>query len=475
MKLKRAIITCCAILLGSGSALGQQPPALSPPSHPRIDGPAAPVPSPAPLSLSAAAPNQAAPNAGAALPANHPPLGQMPAGHPQRDSVTDDTTLPPGTILLELRKPTGQPVAGDVVRLVVKHQSVAKGTTITEHESRVDETGTARFEGLQRGSEWVYAAQAVHDGITYRSPEFQLGPTAGRHLRLGVYQATDSIDEASVGAQVFVLVEPKDEHLLVEQLYRFSNLSNKTWRFDSLEVGLPGLFKAFSQTTGNDRIRIEPVMKRGFRMSGFVPPGTSELAVRYQLPYGGSGTAELAVGMVPRASLVRVIAIAAGDIRMRVLGMPEPTLGRGEDGQKLLVTQQLVSPGGDQIEQAHVVLLGLPRPGPGRWYALIASALAVVAGVVAAGLGRRTRASRAGELELIEIAKTTILEEALELERARQAGSVGPNWYASTRQQLVDQLARLLAMQRGHDPKAPSGEAVRSTKHSTKEDDSRPV
>ena len=367
----------------------------------------------------------------------------------RRDAVFDDSALPAGTVVLDVKDVADKAAAGDSVTLRMRHQTVATGTQTFEKTATVEADGTVRFDGLSVGSEWVYGFGVQHDGIPYESAQFQLGRATGKRVRLQVFPATTDIDVPPVGLQAFVLLEPRDEFVQVEQLFRFSNLGRTTWRFNDIPVGLPSGFKAFTQSTDDDRVMAKQVPGRGFMLSGYLPPGTFELAVRYQMPYSGDDSQRFNLGMPPRVGLLRVIAESTAGMRMRVEGLAEPAVARGNQGQRLLVADQMVNPGGDQIEQASILLTGIPTPGAGRWYAVILSLAAAAAGLVVAATGRGRAKGDSGERELVQVAKRSLLDELVELERAHKAGEVGPKSYARARAQLIDQLARLVTPEKG--------------------------
>lgn len=453
------------------AAFSQQPGAAMPPGHPPVgptDTPPAPqglpeghppitgAPTPAPPLPDN--PEEGQPE-GMALPPGHPPIGGagatpggpgMPMPGAASSPVTDDPSLRPGTVILQVRDGQGKVVTGIDLVLQITRKSISEGESRTEKTARVDAEGQARFEGLQIGSEWSYQASAKHASISYSSPAFQMSPMSGKRVTVKVFDATRDIDAALVGVQAFVALEPREEFLQVEQIFHFANLGDRTFIIPEWIVPLERGFQAFTGTDESSEIRIEPVEGRGFKVTGFVRPGAHEASLRYQVPYSSSDSIHVSAWMLPRVAQVRVISAAAGQTRMRVEGMPEPISTKGNEGQKLLVTERLSPAGGDQIDLASITIQGLPTPGPARWYALAAAVTAIVVGLYLALRGSQ-QSGAANDPELrgdIEKAKQVVLEEIATLEKSRKAGDLGPKTYEHTRRTLVDSLARLLAIEK---------------------------
>ena len=463
------LIAILPALIAPSVAQAQQPSAGLPPGHPPVGADPAPpaqpslpqghppvtgAPSPAPALPDDAEDEEPGENA---LPPGHPPISGAGAPSPRPGApmppnapLLDDPNLRPGVIVLQVRDGQGRPMAGVDLILQITRKTISEGESRSERPAKVDAEGQARFEGLQIGSEWSYQAIAKHASIAYSSQAFQLSPMAGKRVLVRVYEATRDIDAALVGVQAFLAMEPREEFLQVEQIFHFANMSDRTLIIPEWIVPLERGYQAFAGTEESSEIRIEVLEGRGFKVSGFVRPGAHEASFRYQIPYSSSESIHFSAWMIPRVAQLRVIAAAAGSTRMRVEGMPEPFVSKGNDGQKMLITERTVLPGSDQVEVASITVQGLPTPGPARWYALSVAIAAIVLGLVlAARTGQQS--DRASDLELrgdIERAKKVVLEEIASLEKSRSTGELGPKTYEHTRRSLVDSLARLLGIEK---------------------------
>jgi hypothetical protein len=352
-------------------------------------------------------------------------------------------------LVVQLRSPRGAGPAGDEVTLEVTRRSVAQGDQRSVRKTRTGQGGEARFEGLQAGSSWVYRALARHDGVEYASPELGLSATWGKRVGVRVFEATTDIDAALVGVQAFLILEPRDDVLQIEQLLRYTNLGERTWVARGLGLALPAGHRALQASEEHSDLRVELVQGQGVLLSGSVPPGAREVSFRYQIPYGGEPSLRFVVPMPARVAQVRVIAMASGSSKLQVERLPEPVITEGKNGQKLLVTEQLVAPGGDQIDDVRVALHGILVPGPGRWYASLLALGAACVGLAAAFAARLRRpgTTARGEIDL-ERAKVAVLQEIEQVEIARRDGVIGPKTYEHSKRRLVDALARLVHVSR---------------------------
>lgn len=418
-----------------------------PEGHPPVSGSAMPAP---PLPPEADEDDEAA--APQALPPGHPPIGE---GAPARMGpsgpmpMSDDASLPPGSVIFAVHNAAGQPVAGAELIFQITRKTVAEGESRSERTLRTGPDGTARLDGLSLGSDFIYQARAKYSSVEYGSPAFQLPPMAGKRVSIQVYDATADIDAPPVGVDAFIALEPREEFLQVEQMFRFVNPGQQTWLAREIIVPLEHGYRAFAADDDQGDIRISNVEGRGFRITGFARPGVTEASFRYQIPYSGSDTARFTSLMPPRVAHVRVISAAAGQMRMRVEGMPEPQLMRGNEGQRMLVTDRYVSAGDNQLDLASISIHGLPTPGPARWYAVAIAAGAVLVGLFLASKPASLE-NEADDRADAQRARRLLLEELAALEEGRKSGEIGPKTYEHARRNLIDSLARLIAVEK-HD------------------------
>lgn len=392
------------------------------------------------------------------LPPGHPPTEGRPspgplAAIPQSGSTTDPQ-LPAGTIVVEVLDGEGKPMPGVDITLGILEQSVSKGESRRRVMGKADENGIARFEGLQTGSGVSYRVSVSSpvpvEGkpplvATHDAPPFQLDLQAGERVRLHVFPATTSLQDALVGLRAMLYVEVKDDALQVEQAFTVFNLGNKTWVPDDIVVGLPEGFRAFFAPQQMTGMGFDQVAGRGARLRGTFPPGQHDVSFRYQVPWDGSSTVALPLQLPPHVAQMSIVSDAAQGMRLSVSDFPPAEQAVAMNGQRILVTERQLRPGDTPLDRIEIRLENLPGPGPGRWIALGLAAMAVAGGLSVALRRREPTAKDRAELEQDAArARERLFEELLALEKAREAGEIGPKTYEQVRAMLVDALARLL-------------------------------
>lgn len=380
-----------------------------------------------------------------AVPAGHPPVAGA-AQAPEEDAVISNPSMPPGTIQVKLVTPTGDPIADTDVTLGVQFQKIAEGEQKSEKHAKTNAAGMATFAGLTTGSDFVYRAAAHAGPATYSSEPIQLKADAGALSLLHVYPVTRRIEEASVGAIVYVYVETRDDVFQFEILARYGNRSAMTWVPEGARMRLPSGFKAFKAGEAQGDARFEEDPGRGVKMLGTFSPGQQQLSFRFQLPRHEDSSATFDFGLPPHVAEARFIAEAAPSMELDVEGWEKPQTDAMQTGQRVLVTRRQAvrgESGGITDFTAH--LSGIPTPGPGRWVAaLIAAALAALGFAAFRGkIGGETQAELHDRDA--ERARRVLLDEVVDLTRARQDGRIGPGTYESARRVLVDALSRIVS------------------------------
>jgi hypothetical protein len=138
---------------------------------------------------------------------------------------------------------------------------------------------------------------------------------------------------------------------------------------------------------------------------------------------------------------MRVIAEASTQMRINVEGFP-PTDIADNQGKRVVYTQRVLKTGDPPLDSVSISIDGLPVPGPGRWYAiLIAAALAAVGLLVARDLMQIDDNNNPAYDR--QQARELLLKELVDVERAQQAGDLGPRAYSEAKKTLLDALARL--------------------------------
>ena len=392
------------------------------------------------------------------LPPGHPPTEGRPSpgplsSIPQSGSLTDPE-LPAGTIVVEVLDGDGKPMPGADITLGILEQSVSKGESRRRVVAKADENGIARFDGLQTGSGISYRVSVPttvpvegKDPLlaTHDAPPFQLDLQAGERVKLHVFPATASLQEALVGLRAMLYVEVKDDALQVEQAFTVFNLGKQTWVPDDVLVELPEGFRAFVAPQQMTGVGFDQVAGRGARLRGTFPPGQHDVSFRYQVPWDGSTKVALALRLPPHVAQMSIVSDAAQGMSLQASDFPPAQAAVAMNGQRILVTEKQLRPGDAQLDRLQITLDNLPGPGPGRWIALGLAALAIAGGLFAALRQKGQTSEARAELETDAArARERLFEELLALEKAKETGEVGPKTYEQVRGMLVDALAKLL-------------------------------
>jgi hypothetical protein len=388
------------------------------------------------------------------MPAGHPPVANAPQA-PEQDAVISNPSIPPGTVQVKLVTPMGEPLANTEVALGVQFQKIAEGEQKSEKRAKTNAAGVATFAGLSTGSDYVYRVSTSSGPAVYSSEPIQLKADAGALSLLHVYPVTRRIEEASVGAIVYVYVETRDDVFQFEVLARYGNRGNVTWVPDGARMRLPSGFKAFKAGEAQGDARFEEDPGRGVKMLGTFSPGQQQLSFRFQLPRHEESSASFDFGLPPHVAEVRFIAEAAPSMELDVEGWEKPQIDATQTGQRVLVTRrQAVRGESNGLGDFSAHLSGIPTPGAGRWIAaLIAAALGALG--FAAFRGRVGGETQAELHERdAERARRVLLDEVVDLTRARREGRIGPGTYESARRVLVDALSRIVSSAPGGGKKA---------------------
>lgn len=388
---------------------------------------------------------QAAP--AAPMPAGHPPVaGAAPAAPAaqERDTIIPSPEVPPGTILVRLVDHQGKPLKDHELKLRIVFQKISEGETRKEQSAKTDDQGVARFTGLGASSDFSYRVVARSGPAEYLSDLIQLKPEMGVVSLLHVYPVTRNIEQASVGARGFIYVETRDDVFQFEVLFRVFNMGGVTWVPDVAHMRLPANFKAFKAGEAMTDVRFEEAPGVGARLLGTISPGQHNVSFRFQVPRDEDSSASFRFGLPPHVAEIRVIAEAAPSMQLDVDGFERPQVDVS-NGQRVLVTRHVAKRGEPTLETFEVALSGIPTPGPGRWIAvLIAAGLAALGFGVLRGLVGHEAQDDLRERDA-ERARQVLLDELVELTRARRDGRIGPGTFETARSTLVSALSRIVA------------------------------
>ncbi|WP_394834112.1 hypothetical protein LVJ94_47160 [Pendulispora rubella] len=359
------------------------------------------------------------------------------------DLVDDDSSLPTGTIAVQLLDPENKPLPNIDVTLGILQQSVAKGDA-RKHVNRITNAdGAVRFDGLETGSGVAYRVSVPRESAVFAASPFQLAPSkAGMRVKLHIYPVTSDLEQAFVVMQANLYAELKDDRIQFEEAINVYNFGRFAWVPDNLVMSLPADFTALNSQQSMSDQGVDAVEQRGARVRGTFGPGQHSIVFRWQLPYAGASNVDIRVGLPPRVAASRVLAAASQDMKLRVEGFPAAVPNADMNGGRLLETAKEMQRG-EVLRELSITLSDIPTPGPARFIATGLAALGVMFGL---GYAYQTRGRRRvvpkGDAKRT---RQQLLFELEELERAHRAGDVGPKTYERARREIVDAIARTLA------------------------------
>jgi hypothetical protein len=380
------------------------------------------------------------------MPAGHPSVGGAAApAAPEPDAVVAAPHLPPGTIQLKLVDAQGKALAGADVSLGINFNKISEGEQRTEQRAKTNAEGLATFSGLTASSDFSYRLTTKSGPAQYASDPIQLKPDMGMQATLHVYPVTRNIEEASVGSRGFVYVETRDDVFQFEVLFRVFNMGSVTWVPEGASMSLPAGFKAFKAGEAMTDVRFEEEPGRGARLTGTFSPGQHNVSFRFQLPRDEESSAGFRFGLPPHTAEIRFIAEAAPTMQLDVEGFEKPQTDVNPNGQRVVVTRHVAQRGQPALKSFHVVLSGIPTPSHGRWVAVLI-ALAMAGLGVAAFRGKLGQETQQDLQERdADRAQKMLLDELVELTRAKRDARIGPSTFETARRTLVEALARIVS------------------------------
>jgi hypothetical protein len=371
--------------------------------------------------------------------------------NPPEDTEQPDPTLPPGTIVVELHDADDKPVAAEQVNLGILINSIAQGDSRKHLQGTTDDHGRATFSSLDLASNTAYRVSAGYQGGAFAALPFQLAQAKAMRVVLHVYPVTRDIQQALVVTESTVACEVREDRIQVEQALTIYNLGRTAWQPDGVTMKLPEGATAFNaQATMSD----QGVDDEGTtaKLRGTFPPGRHAVEFRWQLPWSGDKDVDFTVGMPPHVAIARVMMPATSDIKLVAQGFPPSELRHDQQGQTFLVTERRLRPDEAKLTSLSLGIHDLPTVGPGRLIASLLAACGVVVGLVFAFAGR-SRGPRGGDTRA---RRAALLADLADLERAHDAGAVGPKTYERARRELIDAIARTLAREPSGAPRAAS-------------------
>ncbi len=481
MKLRRALVgaALAALLVGVAGpgpgayAQAPQPSAKParplPPGHPPTETglpaghPAVGQPAPGgglPPGHPSVSDSEAAGGDGQEMPPGHPSVEQgMPPGHPgvgsprtdaqgffqpPDDGAADDPTLPVGTIVVHILDAEDRPLNRAPVTMGILKNSVAKGESRSQIARETNDMGEVRFDGLEVGSGISYRVTTTRGPGFYAVMPFSLSDKAGKQVVLHAYEATTDVNQALIGAQGIVYLAMREGSMSIDNLVNFFNVGPVTWVPSGVVVQLPEGFKAFSKPDSMDDTRFEEVSGKGAELRGSIEPGQASTTFRYQVPLSGDAQQTFRIQMPPHMAQARVMVEATKEMSVDVAGFPAAQKTTNRDGKRVLVTEKTAQRSEGGIRFLEITVSGLPTPSPTRWFA---AGLGIA--ILAAGIAYAANKPKDGLLDKdlaadLQDAREALLDEIVALEKARQAGEIGPKTYARIRAALIEALDRIV-------------------------------
>jgi hypothetical protein len=377
---------------------------------------------------------------GAGNPHAHAGGGGMPGMfQPPEDVEQEDASLPPGTIAVDLHDADDKPVPHEVVTLGIMVNSVAKGDSRKHLQGTTDDHGRTLFSQLDLASNTAYRVSAGYQGGLFAAMPFQLQQAKSMHVVLHVYPVIHDLQQALIVAEASVAAEVRDDRIQVEEALTIYNLGRTAWQPDEVRLSLPDGYTAFNAQASMTDQGVDDVGGAG-RLRGTFPPGRHSVEFRWQIPWSGDKDVDFDVGLPPHVAIARVMMPATSQITLAAKGFPPAEVRHDSQGQSFLVTERRLRPEDPKLTTLGVAIHDLPTQGPGKWIATFLAASCVLLGLVYA-LNGRQRAAAGGERKST---RTALLDDLLQLERAKQSGEVGPKTYERTRREIIDALARSL-------------------------------
>lgn len=391
------------------------------------------------------APNEGTDDGAAAAPTNPHAMGTAQANPhtgltaPQ-DQSEPDSSIPKGGIVAQIVDGAGQPQPGVSVRLGKMFQSIAQGDQRDSESKTTDANGKVSFSGLSTESSYSYRITVARGPAEYGSMPFRLAENEGQRVLLHVYPVTRDISQARVAMRGLVYVQPRDDVFQMEVWFQVYNLGQVTWVPDRVSMDLPAGAKAFTARESMSDVRFELEGDERAVLLGTFSPGQHDVRFAFQVDNPQKESVSFDLSLPPHVGEFRVVAEAAKGMTLSARDYPPTQVSTGPGGDRVLVTQQR----GQDLDDVQFTLGGLPTRGSAPWLAVLIAAFAAGSGVYVASNAPSRGGRRGKRREEMKQAKKVLLDELVQLEAAKQEGSVGPKSYERTRRALITALARVV-------------------------------
>ncbi|HJT55170.1 MAG TPA: carboxypeptidase-like regulatory domain-containing protein, partial [Ktedonobacteraceae bacterium] len=373
------------------------------------------------------------------------------------------------------------PVAGQSVTLQMAQGNNSSDLT----KVTTDAQGRYSFSGLNTDKTINYAIYTLYQGAQYVTDLIDLSNKPTQQINLTVYDATTSISNIAV-VQASALVGKPDAQnglLTISESFFFENLGATTYvgslqatgsKPNALRFSLPPGARKLSLSdgfNGYSAIQVDP----GFATDAAIPPGTSQFAFSFQVPYSATSYDFSYTAIYPTVYFSLLLPL---DIHATSSGLNSEGPKTTQQGTfQLLDIKQLTA--GNQV---HAQLDGLPAsktaptstPSNQNYLWIVAGLLLMLAIIAVTSFlyrathrqsptrQKRTSSSRAGshkqKARSQSTANTTrkkevasqdrqqaLLQELLELDTAYEAGNIKKATYQERRAKTKAELRALMS------------------------------
>src|SRR6266852_306359 len=357
------------------------------------------------------------------------------------------------------------PVAGQNVTLQMAQGDSARDLT----KATTDAHGMFSFSGLDTDKTISYAVYTLYQGAQYYTDLIDLSTTYVQQIKLTVYDATTSIASIAI-VQANILIDKVDAQnglITVAENFFFENLGLTTYvgslqakggMPNALRFSLPNKARKLSLSSGFNGYHVIQV-DSGFATDAALPPGTSQFAFSFQVPYVTTSYNFAYTVVYPTVDLSLLVPL---NIHASSSGLDsQGPVNANQHTYQQFKSQKLLA--GDQF---HVQLDGLPAtqtsasPSPFNQNLLwIIVALLLMLAIVSVtwfvyrrshrqAPTRQKQVSRRGDHEDRPSSKDqqeALLQELLDLDTAYEAGKIKKAEYLERRARTKANLRSLIS------------------------------
>src|SRR5207302_1668036 len=243
------------------------------------------------------------------------------------------------------------PVAGTHVTLQMAQGDNARDVS----SATTDAHGSFSFADLATGKSISYAVYSRYQGAQYTSAIISLDTKPAQQLNLTVYQATKSTANIAIVRATILLRQPDAQKgiIPVSELFIFRNLDSRTYvgsldaskgKPNALRFSLPhtaskvSLGKGFE---GYNAIQVDT----GFASDAAVPPGDSQFAFTFDMPYSASEydfdyTAVYPTVLLIMAAILSITGVIYRSMRRQAALLSKKQAGKARTKQPVQVQRQ---------------------------------------------------------------------------------------------------------------------------------------